>query len=147
MGFSVSGAAAIIFVSLFIAFGVWFTAASNSFGMVTDAQNDRAVGALEAGNTDIEIASATYNATTNTLTVEANNTGTTELSLTKTDLLVDGVYVSDWEQNATVENVSDTDLWLAGEQLSLSIEQDESPDRVKLATPSGVAASAEVVAE
>ena len=79
MGFSVSGAAAIIFASLFIAFGMWYSAGMNSFERVTEAQNDRTDTVLETSNTDIEIVSTTYAASEDNLTVRVNNTGTAQL--------------------------------------------------------------------
>ena len=146
MGFSVSGAAAIIFASMFIAFGMWYTAASNSFDGITDAQEYQTESALEASNTEIDVVSAEYNTTSDVLTIEANNTGATVLSLAGTNLLVDGEFVGGWEDAATVgpQNGSDTDLWQAGEQLTITRNVTETPDRVKLVTPSGVSATATV---
>jgi flagellar protein FlaF len=143
MGFSVSGAAAIIFASMFIAFGMWYTAADNSFSRVTDAQDAQSESSLETSNTAIEIISASYSS--GTLTVEINNTGTTQLSLNQTDLLIDGQYETDWQAaNATVAGDGSTDLWLPGEQLTITLDRASQPDRLKLVTESGVGASAEV---
>jgi flagellar protein FlaF len=143
MGFSVSGAAAIIFASMFIAFGMWYTAADNSFSRVTDAQDAQSESSLETSNTAIEIISASYSS--GTLTVEINNTGTTQLSLNQTDLLIDGQYETDWQAaNATVAGDGSTDLWLPGEQLTITLDRASQPDRIKLVTESGVGASAEV---
>lgn len=142
MGFSVSGAAAIIFASMFIAFGVWYTAADNSFNQITDAQDARTGGALEQANTDVEVASATVEA--ETLTVAVDNTGAVELSLAATDLLVDGEFVADWEADATVEDSTETDLWLPGETLTIELTVDVEPERIKVVTGSGVATTAEV---
>jgi len=143
MGFSVSGAAAIIFASMFIAFGMWYTAADNSFSRVTDAQDAQSEGSLETSNTEIAIVSASYNS--GTLTVDVNNTGTTQLSLNETDLLVDGQYETDWQAaNATVASDGGTDLWLPGEQLTITLDKASQPNRVKLVTESGVAATGEV---
>lgn len=146
MGFSVSGAAAIIFASMFIAFGMWYTAASNSFDGITDAQDYQTESALEASNTEIDIVTAEYNTTSEVLTVEANNTGATVVSLADTDLLVDGEFVDGWEAGATVgpQNDGSTDLWQAGEQVTITRNRTSSPNRVKLVTPSGVSATATV---
>jgi flagellar protein FlaF len=144
MGFSVSGAAAIIFVSMFIAFGMWFTAASNGFDRITDAQDTQTESTLEASNTAIQIDSAQYDPSTDVLTITASNTGTTELSLAATDLLEDGAFVSGWESSATVEGNGATDLWLPGETLSIELTRTTGPTRVKLVTPSSVADSTTV---
>lgn len=145
MGFSVSGAAAIIFASLFIAFGMWYTAADNSFNRVVDAQDAQTEGSLETENTDIEIISASYDGGATELTIEVNNTGATQLSLNATDLLIDGAFVSGWEaDDATVAGDGSTDLWLPGETLTITLDRATQPDRVKLVTESGVAAIGEV---
>lgn len=144
MGFSVSGAAAIIFIGLFIAFGAWFTAASNGFDQVTDAEQMQTGNTLEATNTGIEIRSATYNESgTEQLVVTANNTGAEGLSLDATDLLVDGVFVEDWETGAEVDGDAGTDLWLSGERLTVTLNRSE-PQRVKLVVQAGVSATATV---
>lgn len=144
MGFSVSGAAALIFLSLFIAFGALYTATDNSFQQVTDAQDDQTDRALETKNTDIELASAVYDAGTNELTVTANNTGSTTLSLNATSLLVDNDYVTGWEANASVDGDDSTDLWQPGETVTISVAATSQPQIASLTTPSGVSATAEV---
>jgi len=130
---------------MFIAFGMWFTATSNSFDRVSDAQDQQTDTVLDQQNTDIEILTAEYDTGTGTLTIEANNTGPEHLSLDATDLLVDGAYVSDWESGATVDGDGTTGLWLPGEQLVVTLDRAE-PDRVKLISPSGVATTLEVTA-
>ena len=141
MGFSVSGSAAIIFASMFIAFGMWYTASANSFEQVTEAQNDRADSVLEMSNSAVEINSTTYSS--GNLTVEVNNTGAAQLSVSDTDLLVDGRYEGRWNESVVADD-ADTDLWLAGEQLTITVELPEQPDRVKIVTETGVSDTAEV---
>lgn len=145
MGFSVSGAAAIIFLSLFVAFGMWYTAADNAFHEVIDAQDEQTEHALEKANTEIEITGVAYNETGNDdLNIEVENTGATTLSLDATDLLVDGQFQGGWESDANVDGDETTDLWLPGETLTITIQGYDQPDRVKLVTQSGVATTAEV---
>jgi flagellar protein FlaF len=140
MGFSVSGAAAIIFASMLVAFGMWFTATANSFDQVSESRELRTDGVLESSNTAVEIVSATYNKSGNgRLVVEVNNTGAAGLSLNATDLLIDGAFVEGWQPDATVDGNGGTDLWLAGEQLTVTRDPATAPDRVKIITPSGVA--------
>ncbi|MEF8786246.1 MAG: flagellin [Haloarculaceae archaeon] len=140
MGFSVSGAAAIIFATMFVTFGMWFTASANSFESVSDAETDKSDRALEAQNTAISIADATYNNTSEELTVTVTNTGAAQLTVETTDLLVDGQYQRGWEDTATVEG-RDTRLWLAGEQLRITVSMSTEPDRVKIVTENGVSAA------
>lgn len=146
MGFSVSGSAAIVFVGLLIAFGTWHTATANNFERVSDAQADRTDAAVEQRNTRVAVVAATYDGTAEELTVRVNNTGAAQLRLSTSDLLVDGEYVSNWQSGATVDGDGATDLWLSGEQLEVVLSRTTQPDRVKLATESGVADTAEVTA-
>lgn len=148
MGFSVSGAAAVIFLSTFIAFGMLYTAADNSLHEVIDAQDDRTDRTLETKNTAIEITSAEFvegeDGAQDEVNVTATNTGATALSLEATSLLTDNTFQQSWEDDATVDTDSDTDLWLPGETLSVTVPVDDQPDRVTLTTSSGVSATAEV---
>jgi len=144
MGFSVSGSAAIIFASLFIAFGLWTTASANSFERVSEAEADRTDGLLTQQNTAIEITSATWNGTH--LIVDAENAGAAQLRLSETDFLVDGAYRTDWQADATAGGDAETDLWLSGETLTITRQVDAQPDRVKLVASSAVADTAEVTA-
>jgi flagellar protein FlaF len=146
MGFSVSGAAAIIFASMFIAFGAWYTAVDNSFQQIDDAEDDQIEGSLEAANTAIELSSAVYNASESDqqFEIRANNTGTTELSLNSTTLLLDSELEAGWQADAEVDSNGETDLWLPGEELVITLTLTEQPTRVKLATESGVAEGIEV---
>jgi flagellar protein FlaF len=145
VGFSVSGSAAIVFASLFIAFGMWYTASANSFERVTEAQQDRTDGVLETRNTGVAVSAADYNQSGDgTLVVAVDNTGTAQLSVSETDLLVDGSYTHNW--NSSVAGNPDTDLWLAGEQLTITVRvgNGTAPDRIKVVTETGVADSLEV---
>lgn len=144
MGFSVSGAAAIIFLSMFIAFGTLYTATDNSFERVIDAQDDRTEQTLETKNTAINVTNASYNASADELTINATNTGATTLSLNESTILIDNTFQEAWETNATVDGNSGTDLWLPGETLSVTISLSSEPAYVQIVTEIGVAGSAEV---
>jgi flagellar protein FlaF len=142
MGFSVSGAAAIIFVSLFIGFGMMHTAAANSYERVADAEAARTDRVLEQQNTAVEIVTATHNGTH--LTVEAKNAGASQLRLPTSDLLVDGRYETGWATGATVAGYGDSDLWLSGETVSITVSASTQPDHVTVVTESGISATREV---
>lgn len=149
MGFSVSGAAAIVLASLLVGFGVWFTAASNGLDRVTDAQTDRTDGLLTAENTALLVETAAFNETGDEkLVVTGTNTGTVGLALTETDLLVDGQLVTDWRADARVAGEQDTDLWLPGEELVVELSAGafaaDDPETVKLVAATGVADASEV---
>jgi flagellar protein FlaF len=145
MGFSVSGSAAIIFAALFIAFGMWHSAATDSFERVSDAQESHADSELERQNTEIVIQSAVrdLDASITEFRVRVNNTGSTALSVNETDALVESDYRTGWRANATVDGNPTTDLWLPGEQLVFNLSGGTG-DRVKVVTEHGVADSAEV---
>jgi flagellar protein FlaF len=145
MGFSVSGSAAIIFAALFIAFGMYHSAATDSFERVSDARDSHADAALERTNTEIAIESAVrdLDAGVTEFRVRVNNTGSTALSVEETDALVDSDYRTGWRTDATVDGTSNTELWLPGEQLVFNLTGDTG-DRVKVVTEHGVADSAEV---
>lgn len=137
MGFSVSGATAVILVGSLIAFSFAFTATSNGFERVSDAREDRENRILDAENTAVEIANASFDDGAGAFTLAVNNTGSTALSVPETTVLVDGAYAS----NATtsVDGEASTAIWLPGEQLSVVVDRDVAPDRAKIVTQNGVA--------
>jgi len=137
MGFSVSGSAAIILVSLFIAFGMFYTASANSFESVSEAQRGQADLNLDQQNSAIEITNATRSG--GTLTLWVNNTGGSYLTLEGTSILVDSELQTGWRDAAAVDGDGTTDLWAPGERLELSLSPATIPDRVKVVTKTGVA--------
>lgn len=143
MGFSVSGSAALVFAALFVAFGVWHGAATESFERVSDAREARADDALDERNTDLRIDTARYAG--GTLVVRATNTGSVALSLNATDVVVDNAYRTDWQADAEIDDRTlATDLWLPGETVNATFATGGPPDRVTVATENGVADAREV---
>jgi|GEM_PF-2504153 len=136
MGFSVSGAAVIIFIGL-LASGTILGVA------VKDANEDRNAGMeskqerlLEQQNTDVRVVEAVYDSNTSDLSVRIENTGTVTLEASLTDLVVDGDYVTSHE--TAVDNDTDRNLWTPGTQLSLETDTGAEPERVKVVTGTGV---------
>jgi flagellar protein FlaF len=144
MGFSVSGSAALIFAAILVSAGAWYTATAEGVERVGDARADSADRALETRNARLNVTAATYDAGADTLTVAVENTGAAQLTLSGTDLLVDGRYVAGWQPGATVAGQADTDLWLAGETVEIEVSRPAAPDRVKVVAANGVADTAEV---
>jgi flagellar protein FlaF len=142
VGFSVSGAAAIVFTGLFVAFSMWYGASYNSFERISDAQHDRSERVLETQNIAIDVVAAEYSA--GTLTVEVNNTGAEAVGLNDTDVLVDNAYQTDWRAGATVATNGDTWLWQSGERLHVEFDLSEAPSNVRVVTDQGVADATEV---
>lgn len=136
MGFSVSGAAVLLFAGLLVAFGMWSTAAANSVERVTEAESARADDLREQRNTAIEITEATWSGSELSVTVE--NRGVTTLRESEFDVIVDGVYVEyQWESSIS-------ELIQPDQSRGLTVSRGTTPDRVKVVTLAGIAASTEV---
>ncbi|WP_276301445.1 fla cluster protein FlaF [Halorussus lipolyticus] len=144
MGFSVSGATAILFLGMFISFGVAYTAASNGFDQVHGAYEEDADEALARQNTDIAFDSTNVANQGGQLylNTSVNNTGSEPLSVNDTDILIDGNYIKPTSNKMVTLEVNgngDTDLWLPGETLRVEIAVGADPSRVKVVTGTGVA--------
>ena len=139
MGFSTSGATAIIFVGVLVAVGIAYPVLQTAHEERTTAIDERDDRALEMRNTAIDLENASYDGTD--LTVNATNTGSSTLSVPATDLLVDGAFVADGDRTETVDGAADRETWQPGETLSITVAVDDEPDRVKLVTEYGVAAT------
>lgn len=138
MGFSVSASAAIVFVGFVVAFTTLYPVAANGFERVGDARADAGDRALDRENTAVELADVSYDGTNETLTVRVNNTGTTDLSVSETDLLVDNTH---WVGDRAVDGDAETDVWLPGETLTVTASNvTMEPERVTVVTEYGVAA-------
>jgi flagellar protein FlaF len=147
MGFSVSGATAIVFLGAVIAFGSMYPAAVDSAEQVSTAQAEQSDRLLERQNTELSVLAGRYHAGNDTLTARVANNGTTALAVADVDVLVDGGY----RENATVvaAGSADSALWLPGETVTVTVEgvtpaSPGEPLRVKLVTGSGVADATEV---
>jgi flagellar protein FlaF len=148
MGFSVSGAAAIIFASLFIAFGAFYTATADSFERTTEAEGAYAEDVRELRNTRINITEIKdgepiSGVNEDMVRIRVTNTGASQIELSKTDLLVNGSYVDGWHDsgnNADVDGDTTTNLWLPGETLSVTLDIDgDNVNRVKVVAKKGIA--------
>jgi archaellum component FlaF (FlaF/FlaG flagellin family) len=147
MGFGTSGSLLVIFAGLVIGMGTLYTASANTAERVGDAVGERTDHQVAVQSTAIEVVEATWNTTTGTLTVTLDNRGETTLSVAATDAVVDGRYVpSEAFERASVDG-ADTGVWAPGERLVLEDADTVagSPDRVKVVTETGVAATAPVV--
>ena len=144
MGFSVSGATVVLFLGMIASLGIAYSGAFNAFEQVDDAYRDDADRALDRANTAIDVTNVSWDKTgPDHLTVEVENTGSTSLSVNDTDLLVENVYQTNFRTRA-VDGNADTDLWLPGETLNLTVISVPKPDRVKVVTETGISASEDV---
>ncbi|GAB3680214.1 hypothetical protein GCM10028857_02640 [Salinarchaeum chitinilyticum] len=139
MGFSVSGATAIILIGGLIAFSFAFSAVNNGYERVSEAQQEQSDRQLLQTNSDVGIANVSYDEIGSELTVRVNNTGSAVLTIEELSLLVDG----DYQGNVTtsVDGDAETALLLPGEQLVLTVDRASQPDRVKVVAGTGVAAT------
>ena len=151
MGVSVSASTAIIVAGLFFAFTAFYPVAANGFDRVTDAQHGVNERALEQQNTDFAVTNATYDG--NDLTVDAANDGSVGLVVSDTTLVVGNEYVDLGNESVetTVDGNDDTDLWLGGEQLTVTVDAadlettvEAGDTRVVLVVESGVRDAATV---
>ncbi|GAB7009659.1 flagellin [Halorubrum trueperi] len=145
MGVSVSASTAIIVAGLFFAFTAFYPVAANSFDRVTDAQHGIQERSLEQQNTEFAVTNATYDDPT--LTVNATNDGSVGLVASDATLVVGNEYVDVGGSNAstTVDGDADTDLWLGGEELTVTVDEGDlttnvaaGETRVVLVAESGV---------
>ncbi|WP_440771043.1 flagellin [Natronorubrum sp. DTA28] len=157
MGFSTSGATAVLLVGLLVAVGIAYPVLQGAQEARLSAIDDRDDRVLDLRNSDIELEEAQYDTSSDdevengedengddehTLTVNVTNTGSTTLSVSATDLLVDGVYRSVGADETDVDGTADRDLWQPGETLTFTVELDESddpPERVRVVTEHGIA--------
>ncbi|WP_435096394.1 flagellin [Halorubrum sp. N11] len=152
MGVSVSASTAIIVAGLFFAFTTFYPVAANGFDRVSDAQQGINERALERQNTAFSVTNATYDGGTNNLTVNATNDGSVGLVAGDATLVVGNEYVDVGGPNATttVDGNADTELWLGGETLTVTVAQGDTETvigngtRVVLVVESGVRDTAEV---
>jgi flagellar protein FlaF len=144
MGFSVSGATAVLFVGLLVGAATLYPAVDRYAERRSDATTANNERILTQQNTAIETVNATYNASTDQLTITVRNTGASTLSVVRTDVLVDGSYAQLSASNTTVGASSTTDIWAPGERLTVTLTHPSEPNRVKIVSGPGVAVTAPV---
>lgn len=133
MGFSVSGATAIILIGLLVSGVTFIPAVQDTVDGYTTSVEQQSDRTLAQQNTDLTFQTVAYNSTTKTLTVRIENTGTTTLEANSTDMLVDGEFVT---VTPTVENDSSRFLWSPG--TTLTLKQDVTdPQRVVVIAETG----------
>lgn len=157
MGFSVSGATALLLIAFLISFGAFYTASTGAVDQVQDAQVDQTDRSIETLNTEIEIVSdeTSYNETGDRkLTIVAKNTGASTLQVEALSLLVDGKYIPFEEDDVTLNEPDGESLWIPQQRLEITIDIQETDEldnddfddsvTIKLVTEHGIAATDEV---
>jgi flagellar protein FlaF len=151
MGFSVSGATALLFVAFLLSFGTFYTATMGAVEQVQEAEVDTQEQSIETLNTEIEIQSAKYNASgQKELTIVANNTGAEPLQPTSLSLLVNGTFTAFGQDNVSISDSPENDLWAPQQQLTITLSNSDLPatptggETIKLVTRTGVADTAQI---
>lgn len=168
MGFSTSAATAVMLIGFLVAASVFFPAvftASSDTGDAFAAQADQTRDRL---NTALDVTTAEQETTTDDegndemsdVTVTVENVGTTSLDVSKTDVLLDGVYIDPDDTTRTViddgDRIADTDVWYPGSALEIvvpietieeSFEDGYEVDRAKVTTETGISVSATIETE
>jgi flagellar protein FlaF len=144
MGFSVSGAVAVVFIGLLVSAATLYPAVDRATERRADAVEARDERALERQNTAVSLVDATYNTSQETLTVTVRNTGASTLKVPAVDLLVDGEYATPPAANRSVEGDTATEVWAPGENLTLTRTEPSAPGQVLVATGPGVAVTGAV---
>lgn len=152
MGFSTSGAVAILFVGALIAVSIAYPVVQNAHDQRIAAIEDRDDRALDLRNTAVAIEDVVYDSSADELRVNVTNDGATTLSVTETDLLVDGDYATSVETTVMAvsgETYADRTRLQPGERVTLthSPTEDGAPDRVKVVTENGIAVTETTVEE
>jgi len=139
MGFEVSGTFLIIFFGVLVAMGAIYTTYDSTADRVTEAHDARLSDSIAQAETEIEIRLANWNSTSGELTIEIENTGTTQLTVDRTRVLLDGDPTAPGDATErTIDGDSDTDLWGPGETLRLVYGR--NANRIRVVTEHGISA-------
>jgi Putative archaeal flagellar protein F len=138
---SVSGAYAVIGFVVVVGIGSIYVAFSNAGEELSDALADQGADFSEQAQTEINITSTTYDGSV--LVVNVTNEGDPQLSINRTDVLVNGQYISADSLSYSVDGRADTTVWNQEETLQFRINFD-SPSRVMVVTDHGVAAATDI---
>lgn len=142
MGFSTSGAMAVLFVGLLVAVGIAYPVLETAHDRRASAIDDRDERALDIRNTGVAI-DEIETVDEEIVLIRVENTGTTTLSVDETDLLINGDYIERSEYETEV-NEEDRDLWQPGETLEVFDLEDGDGNRVKIVTENGISVAEEV---
>jgi len=151
MGFSVSGSLVVVLLGLFVALSAYYGSVSNAGERLHDARSAAQDRADRIAGSDIDITGLSVLTDPSCgVRVEVNNTGSTELLVSDTDLLLGNSYRTGWAADAVVDGTANgsepgTDLWLPGERLTIEASDlVAAPRSVKVVSGPGVAARREV---
>ena len=128
MGISVSVAAAIMFMTFVILFGVIFGAVDHFQKSVMESQDHHLDADRDLQGLSISIVSV--NETMDEILL--CNDGQTTIRLDDLDVLLDGVFLDRSNYNTTVSGISNTKIWGPTENMTISLDSDLDGMRVKV---------------
>ena len=139
----------LVFAALLVALGSLYTATANTVERVKTAEGELLDQRQEVLETDIEVTSAEFDQSADSLTVAVRNTGDTTLSVSDASVTVDSRYqpLAGFETKTVAGEPSE--VWRPNETLRL-VDQDtgaplgDAGDHVRIVTGTGVAALSEV---
>lgn len=152
---------AIVGFSILVVFGVLYASGWGAFEGFQDAKEEELAADAERFGTDFVVTELLWDEGEplvdgdERLILEVNNTGSTTLSASGTDLVIDGRYVPYDSENVTVTvDGTDTDVWNPGTTLRIVVDDgfirdtfdldltaDAKPDRIRFVTGPGIAVS------
>lgn len=161
MGFSTSGAVAVMLIAVLVAASVLVPTLFSISAQTGEAFSTSADQLRDQQNTDLEIQSVEYRYnesedvdTDGSVNVTVTNEGSQTLDLRDTDLLVNGQYERLSQADTAInrsgeESTSETNIWPPGTDLEIGLEEPENADvtfdddgdeleRVKIVAPTGV---------
>ncbi|MXV61805.1 flagellin [Natronorubrum sp. JWXQ-INN-674] len=157
MGFSTSGAVMVILIGLLVAVSAIVPTLFSVTGATGDAFSAQSDQLRDQQNTDITIESFEYDDGTDVATLAVANDGAISLSVSKTDVVVNGEYypLRGADSNTTViasgtegdEERPTTDIWSPGTTLEIEIPDEDTEtdltgdDSVRITTQNGIAAT------
>lgn len=133
MGMSVSIATAIIFIASLISFASIIGALDGAQDALTEANRMSSEREVDALHTSITIASIDRQ----NGTMRVINSGEVTLSVSETDILINGTLSNDRVSSMAVEDHDGSKIWLPGEALSISIDGGLEGAAIKIVTANG----------
>ena len=134
MGFSVSAASAILFISFAVVFGIVFGAMGNYQYTISDAQQSQMQRLQEEKETQVSITTVD----TDNTTVDVANVGSVTLNAQDVDMLVNGTMVE--ISNITVLGHPGSNIWSPGEIIRMHVSSNLTDARIKVIVENGIAA-------
>lgn len=141
-GYGSAIASAIVVLVLLISISIITGVLENTYDKTRASQNVNSQQNVNASQTDIKIENAIYHPPPeNYLEITTKNTGSTVLSVSKTNLIVNGNLLAEENiEKRTISEDENTNIWIPKENFTLTTENifPEEPSRVKVVVEYGI---------